>query len=581
MCVKQGNRVSPRLRQPNTGLISSWDRNRVAAMPTPTQPNELMARAIAAFRAGKPEQAAAACRDVLSSDPGAATALELLGLIEGMHGDAGEARALLERANALRPDRPELLNNLAIACRKSGDPAAGAAYLRRALKRHPGFAAAWHTLAIIQQQMGDHQAALESQERVTSLEPGQAEAWASLAQIRESLHQPVAAAQAAARALQLDAGSVLATMVLARSEIRQGDAAAARARLESALAREDLARNHEVILRQLLGTALDRAGEPEAAFSSFVEANRIQARDYHAAYSISEGPYALPAVRRIGDYLRQGRLDTAPTEADDGYPPPVFLMGFPRSGTTLLDRMLGAHPKLLSIEEQETLIDLQRDFVLPPDGLERLAALDPDQATVYRQAYRRRLTDLVDVPPAGCLIIDKLPLNTAFLPLIGRIFPDARILFAIRDPRDVCLSCFMQSFSLNAAMAHFLDLELTVEYYREVMGLGLDTLERWPLAVHRIRYEDLVADTARVVAGALDFLGLAWDDAVLDYRRELAGRHVSTPSAHQVSEPVYQRAVGRWRRYAEPMSEAIESLAPMIRRLGYDSGEGIADDDGL
>ena len=540
-----------------------------------------MRRAIAEFRAGKPEAAAAICRELLSANPDAATALELLGLIEGMHGDVSEARNLLERANALRPDRPELLNNLAIACRKSGDPAAGAAYLRRALKRHPTFVAAWHTLALIQQQMGDYQAALESQERITSLEPDHAEAWASLAQIRESLHQPVAAAEAARRALELDTGNVLATMVLARIELRQGEAAAARERLESALAREDLIRNHEIILRQLLGSALDRSGEPEAAFTTFVQANRLQARDYHAAYSISEGPYALPAVRRIADYLRDGRLDGTPAETDDGYPPPIFLMGFPRSGTTLLDRMLGAHSQLLSIEEQETLIDLQRDFVLPPDGLERLATLEPGQAGLYRQAYRRRLTDLVDMPPAGCRIIDKLPLNTIFLPLIGRIFPDARILFAIRDPRDVCLSCFMQSFSLNAAMAHFLDLELTVEYYRDVMELGLDTLERWPLHVHRVRYEELVADPAAIVGGTLDFLGLPWDDAVLDYRSELAGSRISTPSSAQVSEPIYRRAIGRWRRYAEPMSEAIESLAPMVRRLGYDSAERVADDDGL
>ncbi|MGD8977585.1 MAG: sulfotransferase [Gammaproteobacteria bacterium] len=548
----------------------------------PTPPNEATRRAIVEFRAGKPEAAAAICREVLSADPNAATALELLGLIEGMHGDVSEARDLLERANALRPDRPELLNNLAIACRKSGDPAAGAGYLRRALKRHPTFVAAWHTLALIQQQMGDYQAALESQERITSLEPDQAEAWASLAQIRESLHQPVAAAEAAGRALELDAGSVLATMVLARIEIRQGEASAARERLESALARENLLRNHEIILRQLLGSALDRTGEPEAAFATFVQANRLQARDYHAAYSISEGPYALPAVRRIGEYLRDGRLDGTPTETDDGYPPPIFLMGFPRSGTTLLDRMLGAHPQLISIEEQETLIDMQRDFVIPPDGLERLAALEPDQAALYRQAYRRRLTDLLDdVPPADSRIIDKLPLNTVFLPLIGRIFPGARILFAIRDPRDVCLSCFMQSFSLNAAMAHFLDLELTVEYYREVMGLGLDTLERWPLHAHRVRYEELVTDPAAIVGGALDFLGLPWDDAVLDYRSGLAGSHISTPSSTQVSEPIYRSAIGRWRRYREPMSEAIESLAPMVRRLNYDSVEGVADDDGL
>lgn len=542
-----------------------------------------MIRAVAQFRAGNVQAAATACRDALSSNPLLVNALELLGLIEGMHGDIQQARELLERANALRPDHPELLNNLAIACRRCGDPDAAVGHLRRALKRHPTFVAAWQTLAATLQQLGDYPGALESQERLTSLDPGNAEAWADLAQIREALNQPVAAAEAAVHALKLDADNVMATIVLAKVEIRSGAAETASQRLQQTLARSDLLRNHETIMQQLLGSALDRIGQPDAAFAAFVEANRLQARDYHAAFSVSEGPYALPAVRRIGDYLRDGRLDTEHPGADDGYPPPIFLLGFPRSGTTLLDRMLSAHPQLVSIEEQETLIDLQRDFVNPPDGLNRLAAMGPAEALLYRQAYRRRLVDLAeaaDLRP-GQHIIDKLPLNTLFLPLIARVFPDARILFAVRDPRDVCLSCFMQSFRLNAAMAHFLDLELTVEYYREVMMLGLDTIERWPLRTRQVRYEALVEDPEAVARGVIEFLGLPWDDAVLDYRSELAGAHISTPSYTQVAEPIYRRAIGRWRRYAEAMSPVLDSLAPMVERLGYASGEGIAEDDRL
>ena len=270
-------------------------------MPKAEKPTAAMTRAIALFRAGKPGAAGAACREVLAEDTDHPTALELLGLIEGMQGDVDEARTLLERANELRPDRPELLNNLAIACRKSGDPAAAIGYLRRALKRHPTFVPAWHTLALTQQQMGDHQGALESQERVTSLEPEQAEAWSNLAQIREALNQPVAAAEAAERALALEADNVLSNMVLARVEIRQGAADAACARLQRTLTRDDLLRNHEIILRQLLGTAFDRLGQTDEAFAAFTDANRLQARDYHAAYTIPEGPYALPAIRRIGD----------------------------------------------------------------------------------------------------------------------------------------------------------------------------------------------------------------------------------------------------------------------------------------
>ncbi|MGB5248114.1 MAG: sulfotransferase [Gammaproteobacteria bacterium] len=540
-----------------------------------------MIRAASQFRSGNIKAAATACREALSADPESLNALELLGLIEGMHGDIQLARELLERANTLRPGRPELLNNLAIACRRCGDPAAAVRYLRGALKRQPMFVAAWQTMAASLQQLGDYPGALESQERVTSLEPGNAAAWAELAQIREALNQPVAAAEAATRALELDPENALAIIVLAKLEIRRGDAEQASKRLQRALARQDLLRNHETIMQQLLGSALDRIGEPDAAFAAFVKANRLQARDYHAAFSVSEGPYALPAVRRIGDYLRDGSLDSERPGVDDGYPPPIFLMGFPRSGTTLLDRMLSTHPQLVSIEEQETLTDLQRDFVIPPDGMHRLAAMGPNEMLIYRQAYRRRLIDLADKAEPGQQIIDKMPLNTLFLPLIARVFPEARILFAVRDPRDVCLSCFMQSFSLNAAMAHFLDLELTVEYYREVMTLGLDTIDRWPLKVYQLRYEDLVKEPEKVARGAIGFLDLPWDPAVMEYRSGLAGAHISTPSYLQVAEPIYQRAIGRWRRYAESMDSVLDSLAPLIERLGYASGEGIAQNNRL
>lgn len=528
-----------------------------------------IAQAVQQFREGDMDAAAKACRAILDEQPDQPIILELMGMIEGMHGDPRKARALLERANELRPDRPELLNNLAIACRLSGDPAAAIGYLRRALERHPTFADAWYTLAITLSQTGDYDGALDCYERVTSLEPEQANAWANLAQIREQLNQPQAASMAATRALQIDPANVMATLVLAQTDARQGDAQAARERLRLLLERTDLRRNHEIIARRLLGTALDQLDDTVAAFEQYTAANRLQSRDYQSAYQISEGPYALPAVRNVADHLRAGKLDARPADPpQDSHSPPIFLLGFPRSGTTLLDRMLSAHPRLDSLEERETLVDLHRDFVLAPGGLERLAGLTTEELAVYRQAYRRRIIDIVEVPQ-DLRLIDKLPLNTIFLPLIARVFPDAHIIFVIRDPRDVCLSGFMQSFQLNAAMAHFLDLELTAEYYREVMTLGLDSLERCQLQHRLVRYEELVGEPEPTLRQLTDFLGVPWAPEMLNYRDSLAGALIETPSYGQVARPLYRSSIGRWRRYEAQLQPILDTLAPLIERLDY------------
>jgi tetratricopeptide (TPR) repeat protein len=486
-----------------------------------------------------------------------------------MHGDPREARVLLARANELRPDRPELLNNLAIACRRSGDPAAAIGYLRRALQRHPTFASGWYTLANTLSQTGDDHGALDCYERVTSLDPEQADAWANLAQIREQLNQPEAAGAAARRALGIDPANVMATFVVAQIDAREGDAQSARARLLALLERTDLSRNQEIVARRMLGSAFDQLDDTEAAFEQYTAANRLQARDYHSAYQISEGPYALPAIRRIADHLTAGLFDAATASTPDHeQPPPIFLLGFPRSGTTLLDRMLAAHPQLTTLEERETLVDLHRDFVLAPRGLERLSGLGDAELGFYRQAYRRRIIDILEVPPEEH-VIDKLPLNTIFLPLIARVFPDARVIFVLRDPRDVCLSGFMQNFQLNAAMAHFLDLELTAEYYREVMTLGLDSLQRCAIRHHLVRYEALISEPESTLRGLTDFLGLPWRSEMLDYRRGLAGQRIETPSYGQVARPLYRSSIGRWRRYEAHLQPILDTLAPLIERLGY------------
>ena len=273
---------------------------------------------------------------------------------------------------------------------------------------------------------------------------------------------------------------------------------------------------------------------------------------------------ALANVRRMRRHFTRERVAAWPRRAPErSGAAPVFLLGFPRSGTTLLDTMLSSHPDPLVLEERDLLGGAYARFAASDAALDDLEGLHDDALREARREYWQRVdAELRGTRREGRLVVDKLPLNTILLGLIARIFPDARVLLAVRDPRDACLSCFQQRFDLNPAMINFLSWESTVAYYDEVMGAGMEVLEAGVLAWHRIRYEHLVDAPRDALAPLLSFLGLPWDDAVLDYRRTARERYTATPSAEQVVRPLYRSSVGRFRHYEEWMKPEIETLTP-------------------
>jgi hypothetical protein len=162
-------------------------------------------------------------------------------------------------------------------------------------------------------------------------------------------------------------------------------------------------------------------------------------------------------------------------------------------------------------------------------------------------------------------------LNTIDIGLIHRLFPDARIILALRHPCDVVLSGFMQPFQPNAAMIHFATLADTARFYAQVMELWQAYRAVLPLDVAVIRYEDLVADVAGEARRLLDFLNLPWDDAVLQYAEHARSRAIATPSYHQVVQPIYRRSVGRWRNYGFAFADILPVLVPALAAFGYDA----------
>lgn len=249
----------------------------------------------------------------------------------------------------------------------------------------------------------------------------------------------------------------------------------------------------------------------------------------------------------------------------------AFLIGMPRSGTTLLDTMLDAHPEVASIEEKPTLEQLLGELPGAPNYWPRLGELDAPR----RVALRARYLDAVAAHiPGGFsgLVLDKLPLRLLQLPLIRVLFPEARLLFALRHPCDVVLSNFMQQYVPNEAFIHFDTLAASAGTYDRVMQAWRAMVERWQLSPQTVRYEALVADPEAVLGATCAHLGLDLHPAMLDVQQRLAGRgRIQTNSYQQVAEPVYQRAAGRWQAYRPWFEPLLPTLQPHIDWLGYRS----------
>ena len=524
--------------------------------------HRLMGEASAAFGQGDLARAAAAAERVLGFAPEMPEALHLLGLCLLKGGDAARALPLLQQAARLKPRDAQLMHNLGIASVEAGDGGCALAAFSEAVKLDALNPDSWFNLAVLSEARGDAAGAEHAYREALKLVPGNPAAAAGLAALLEQRNALEEAGRWSDAALALDAADPVANLTRAQLDYRAGRYPQAAERLE-ALRRKALSPRNQALAAGRLGAVYDRLDQPERAWTLFLEAKAAMGETL--APAAADGLYSFATAARLARYLepllRPGPAATGPA--------PVFLVGFPRSGTTLLDQILSGHPGIAVLEEQDTLQDVLNEHALSDAGVEAYLRLDAAGLDHWRRLYWQRVAAFMPSRDEDRLFVDKLPLNSVFMPLIRRLFPGARFLFALRDPRDVVFSCFMQSFALNEAMRHFLSLQETAAYYAAVMQVGADSLERLPEAAHRVRYEDVVEDTEGEARRLLGFLGLPWEPGVLDFQETARKRRINTPSYHQVAQPIYASAKQRWRRYEDQLGPVLPILEPFVKRFGY------------
>ena len=326
------------------------------------------------------------------------------------------------------------------------------------------------------------------------------------------------------------------------------------------------------IALSLAGDACDALGRGKDAFAAYSASKALLHAFYRNVYEASGSESALARAERLIAYFE--KADPAQWRAQDNeYSSPaqthVFLVGFPRSGTTLLESVLDSHPDIRAMDERDCLTAAIEEFIVPADGLAKLVRSTTQILAPYRDAYWRRAAE-EGFAPDRKLFVDKLPLNSVLLPLVAKLFPRAKVVFALRDPRDVVLSCFRRRFGMTQQMYEFTSLEGAARYYDAVMRLCALYRGKLGLATFDLRYENLVSDFSGTVGALCGFLGIAPDDAMADFAAQARTRTVDTPSNAQVARGLFRQGIGQWRAYGENLKPVQPLLQPWAARYGYE-----------
>lgn len=319
---------------------------------------------------------------------------------------------------------------------------------------------------------------------------------------------------------------------------------------------------HPMRRYHLIGSVADRRGDPDTAFAAFKDMN--DAADAEAP-ALRGSTFRETVEHALGSLTAEWRSSWVSLDFQDKERDPIFLVGFPRSGTTLLDTMLMGSPDLSVLEEQPMLPALTRSL-----GTQDLATLSNDQALQLRSDYFR------DARHRGWndsrWLVDKNPLNMIRLPLIHRLFPQARVILAERHPYDVVLSCFMANFRQNFAMRSFTSLEEAARTYDAVFTSWNRAREICQADIHEFRYERLVEDPQNELGSLMSWLELDLGPGVLAHEKTAEARGlVATASYAQIGERLYTRASGRWRRYLTHLAPVLPILRPWAERMKYEN----------
>ncbi len=482
--------------------------------------------------ADDPGRAIQMLRDVVADAPDEPEPWRRLGVLLGRTGQHIEARAALEEADMLWPDQRLIVEPLGHACLALADLDAADAHYQRLEAIMPGRAAPLAARAAVAVRRGDVAGAAMLGERALAVEPD----------------------------------NITAALSLARLALDQGDAVGADARATALLAKVGEQSEAAVGVLGLRADARDALGAYNLAFADYVARNQEVHRRTAPLLARHGKERRVDQARRLNRGLKPLPAAASAALGEHGVHGHLFVLGFPRSGTTLLEKALAGHDAIRTLPEID-IVGRVAGGLLERDQMTRLGSLTPADIATLRQRYFDAAA--VEVGPLqGIVLVDKLPLHSVALPLIARLFPDATLILSLRDPRDVVLSCIRRRFQMNAAMFELLRTVDAVNYYEAVMQLILACRRTLPVSLHEVRHENLVADLEKELRGVLRLVGLEWQPAIADFAGRAAAR-ARTPSDLQLTRGLNAEGVGYWRHYRDALAPWLPRMQQWVDHWGY------------
>ncbi len=495
------------------------------------------------------------------------TLLGLAGLGRMHAGDNRDALPLLLKAREQTPCHVDLLNALGECLSRLGRPREALEVFDTALAIAPD-ARLHFGRAMALEELSELDAARGAFEQALLLNPAQSEALSRLALLAVQRGDAACACELATRALAIDPREPAARIALASAALEQKDMATAERQVSALVQDPNLGPANRAYALSLAGDILDAQDRTAEAFAAYAASKAVQRDAFAPAMAGLESVRAREL--RLVDYFRRAdahawRGSRQVREAEHTH---VFLVGFPRSGTTLLEQVLASHSGVAAMEERTCLMDSAAEFFGCDADLDRLATLSQGELDLWRDAYWKRVSETEPVLSRP-VFVDKMPLNAVFLPLIAKLFPHAKILLAVRDPRDVVLSCFRRRFAMNAGMFEFTALDTSAAYYALVMELVQVYSQKLALYLFPARHESLIADFGGEAQRLCDFLGLEFQDEMRGFASRAKGKNIDTPSNVQLARGLNDAGVAQWRRYRPQLEPVLPMLAPFVARFGY------------
>jgi tetratricopeptide (TPR) repeat protein len=389
----------------------------------------------------------------------------------------------------------------------------------------------------------------------------------SLAVLLEKSHHLQEARAAVQECLAIDPRDDQARYFAAVLDRREGKLQEAEQGLRDLLACDPRHPFVRYAARYELAQVLDRTGRFDEAMVLLKEAKEIVLTFADAKLLMRDYDLNAESIRRFTAGQPKNILDTwakyFPPGKRETIPPLAFLGGHPRSGTTLLEQILDAHPGVAALDEPEAFLE-----VLEPE-FHKSNEISSARINVLRRRYIQALRDDLEEDEAGKILIDKNPSPTSHLAAWLRVFPELRVIIALRDPRDVVLSCYFQNIPLNSANVNFLSFDRLAKYYGDLMGIWLAVREWSGFAWIETRYEDIVAGLPKEGCRVTEFLGMQWHPDQERFHEKSVSKQLYSPTYQDVTRPVYQRSVARWRPYERHLAPILPVLEPFCQALGY------------